>query len=335
MVIKKSLFLIMSVFIVAACVSHEVIVDKPPEMYWPLPPEKPRIKFSNIVLGSLDAKMKIGKTKDTFRDVLFGTESDIKFIKPFGVAVKGNRMYVTDVGRIYSFDFDNGKFNFIGANELKNPLSIAVSGEKIFVGDAATKRIIVFQSTGKSVMGFGVGELDTPAGIAVDEKRGRIIVSDSKKHSVFIYGMDGRLLRTIGKKGVNPGEFNIPYGIAVDKEGRIYVIDSANFRLQIFDENGNFLKSIGSIGTSPGNFARPKGVALDTEGHIYVLDAAFCNFQIFDFEGNILLAVGNPGRESAEFNLPSSIYIDDNDGIYIVDQLNKRVQIFQYLKEEG
>ena len=324
----KSLFFLLVVFCIASCASKE-IAEKVPEMYWPLPPEKPRIKFVDIVLGSVDSKMRVGKLKS----FLFGAESDVRFTKPFGVAATKERMYVTDIGGIYAFNFEKGEFKILGSSDLKIPSAIAVAGDRLYVGDVAGKGIYEYDAEGKFIRHFAAEKIDTAAGIALDGKRQRIIVSDSKRHSVSIYSMDGKLLSSFGKRGTSPGEFNIPYGVTVDKEGRIYVVDSGNFRLQIFDENGKFLKMIGSIGANPGNFARPKGVAIDSDGDIYVLDSAFGNFQIFDFDGNTLLAVGNTGNEPAEFMLPSSIYIDERDKIYIADQINKRIQIFQYLKE--
>lgn len=325
-IINYSVLLVLS-FVLFSCASPPQ--EKIPEMYWPLPPEKPRIKLVDIIIGSLDAKTRFGK----FKEFLFGVESEVKFIKPFGVAAKDRKMFVTDVNGVHYYDFENGIFKIIGTSDLRLPSAIAYDGSKLYVGDVIKKVVHVFNEKFEPVLQFGFKELDTPAGIAIDEKNKRIIVSDSKRHMLFIYGLDGRLITTFGKRGKGPGEFNIPYGVTVDREGRIYIVDSGNFRLQILDEDGNFIKSFGSAGTSPGSFSRPKGVALDSEGHIYVLDSAFGNFQILDFEGNTLLAVGHNGRGPGEFLLPSSICINEYDEIYIVDQINKRIQIFQYLKE--
>ncbi|MBI5635044.1 MAG: 6-bladed beta-propeller [Nitrospirae bacterium] len=325
--IKKFLALI-ALFMVSACATQPV-VERPPELYWPLPPEKPRIKFVDTIIGSLDAKSNLEKMKSFFA----GSSSETKFVKPFGIAAQGGKMYVTDIGGIHSYDFAVGQFDMLGTDDLRVPTGIAISGERLFVGDVARKKVYGLDiRSGKVILEMGRQELDSPAGLAVDEKRKRLVVADARKHKIFVYSTDGILLFSFGTSGSNPGEFVIPYAVAVDHEGRIYVVDSGNFRVQIFDEKGTYIKSIGQIGMSPGTFARPKGIALDSEGHIYVLDAAFGNFQIFDYDGNTLLAVGTSGNGPAEFMLPSSIYIDDRDQIFIVDQLNKRVQLFQYLK---
>ncbi len=326
--VRLILLVLVPLLLLASCASNEVVVEKVPEMYWPLPPEKPRIKFVDVIIGSLDARMKKGKLKE----LLLGQEADTLFVKPFGVAAAGNRLYVTEVGGVYYYDFEKMKFKVIGVDKLRVPTAIAASHDFVVVGDIASKRLLKFDRDGQFISEFAGKEIDTPAGLAIDGKRQRIIYSDAKKNEVTVFRYDGSVLFSFGRTGTREGEFHIPYGVAVDPQGRIYVVDSANFRLQIFDENGKYLKSIGKVGMSAGQFARPKGVALDSDGHIYVLDAAFGNFQIFDFDGNTLLAVGNNGIGPAEFQLPSAIAINEKDEIYVVDQINRRVQIFQYLK---
>src|SRR3990172_5117084 len=96
--------IILTLLVISACAAPEV-AEKPPEMYWPLPPEKPRIKFVDIILGSLDATTKLGKLKSSF----FGTDNEAVFVKPFGVAAKNRKMYVSDVRGIYFFDFEKGR----------------------------------------------------------------------------------------------------------------------------------------------------------------------------------------------------------------------------------
>lgn len=313
----------------SACASHEVS-EKVPELFWPLPPEKPRIKFVDTIIGSLDATSKLEKVKNFFAGESAGEN---KFVKPFGVSAWNGKMFVTDLGHVHVFDFKSGNYGILGETDLRIPTGIAVYRDRLFVADVVKKRVFGFDvNTGKAVLEMGWRDLESPAGIAVDERGKRLIVADAKKHKIFLYSLDGIFLFAFGTLGTGEGELVMPYAVATDRDGRIYVVDSGNFRVQIFNEKGQFIKSIGQIGTSPGNFARPKGIALDSEGHIYVLDSAFANFQIFDFEGNTLLAVGSNGYGPAEFVLPSSIYIDENDKIYIVDQINKRVQLFQYLK---
>ena len=301
-----------------------------PEIYWPASPGKPVIRFVDMLRGGGDARSKAGRSEVFFP----GAGDDLRFNKPFGIAAYGGKIYVTDTGMVLALDLVKGSSQAIGKDDLKAPSGIALTDDRIYVGDNILQKIYVYDASGRKVSDFGGGRLGAIAGIAADEKRKRLIVSDSKKHVVFVFGLDGVLKSVIGRKGKSEGEFNIPCGVAVDRLGRIYVVDGGNARLQIFDADGKYLKSIGSVGSSEGHFARPKGVALDSDGHIYVLDSAFGNFQVFDSEARAVMSVGSNGTDPAQFMLPSSICIDENDRIYVVDQINKRVQLFQYMKEQ-
>lgn len=325
----KAWMLLLGVIFFISC--RGVPKETPPELSWPFPPEKPRIKFLDLIVGSADV---VGVRTSWFKHWLFGAEPEVGFKKPSFVTVRDDVMYVTDVGAIHVYDFKRKKFKLLGRGVLNNATGIAVSSDgRIYVGDSVKKQVFIFNEAKAKVDNLApAGRFDTPAGLAIDDVNGRLIVADAKKHEISVWRLDGDLLFSFGKRGSEFGEFNIPYSVAVDREGRIYVSDSGNFRVQIFDKDGNFLAAFGGVGTAVGHFSRPKGIALDSEGHIYVLDSNFSNFQIFGIDGSVFLAVGTNGMEAGKFILPSDIFIDGNDKIYVVDQLNRRIQTFQYIK---
>ena len=51
---------------------------------------------------------------------------------------------------------------------------------------------------------------------------------------------DGKLLKTWGEPGTDPGQFNIVHNIATDADGWVYVADRENHRVQVFDGNGKY-----------------------------------------------------------------------------------------------
>jgi DNA-binding beta-propeller fold protein YncE len=70
---------------------------------------------------------------------------------------------------------------------------------------------------------------------------GDIYVSDGYGNArVHRYSPDGKLLRSWGEAGSNPGQFNIPHNICCDADGWVYVADRENHRIQVFDGNGRY-----------------------------------------------------------------------------------------------
>ena len=320
-------------FIIVSCAPQQVKKEEI-NLVWPLPPDKPRIKFLKIIRSTLDVGSETG-----FSEALFGVENVVRFNKPYGVTVdKDGKIYVTDIGRVFVFDLKNKEFDFIGdtpgVGQLKLPLGIAASDTgHLYVADPAQGKVFVYYK-GRFAAAIGhAGELLKPTGVAVDDKRNRLYVVDTKKHHVVVYSTkDYSRIMTIGKRGMGDGEFNFPTNIAIDESGNIYVVDTANFRVQVFSPDGKFIDKHGKACDAPGCFARPKGIGIDSEGHIYVVDAAFDNFQIFDKKWNVLLFVGEAGAEPGKFSLPAGMYVDKRtDRIYVVSQLPGNLQIFQYL----
>jgi DNA-binding beta-propeller fold protein YncE len=262
-------------------------------------------------------------------------------VKPYGIAVSARgRVYVTDTAarRVFVFDPDAKTVSFVGDSgpgKLMKPTGIAIDGSgTVFVADATLNRVFGYAPDGSYMVAIGHDdELQGPAGLAIDQARKLLYVADSSKHQIFCYStVDGSIVRTLGKRGSGPGDFNFPTNLFVDAQGRLYVADTLNFRIQILDPDGQVLRTFGVQGDVPGTFNRPKGVAVDSEGHIYVADTSFNNFQIFDPDGTLLLFVGRGGYEPGELQLPAGLFIDGQDRIYVADQGNSRVQVFQYLR---
>jgi DNA-binding beta-propeller fold protein YncE len=79
-----------------------------------------------------------------------------------------------------------------------------------------------------------------------------------------------------GSAGTGDGQFNVPFGVAVNPEtGSVYVADTFNNRVQVFDSTGTFITILGSFNT-------PVDVALKpTTGNIYVTDTGNDRIQVF------------------------------------------------------
>jgi DNA-binding beta-propeller fold protein YncE len=143
-----------------------------------------------------------------------------------------------------------------------------------------------------------------------------------------------------GSFGGGLGQFNAPYGVAIDPSTHNIVVgDRGSNRLQIFDATGAYLSQFGTLGAGNGQFNAPGGLAIDPTTHnIVVADINNNRVQIFDSTGAFLRQFGSPGSGNGEFTLVRGIAIDPASHNIIVTDAN-RVEIFDsagsYLSQFG
>lgn len=318
-----------------------------PALYWPTPPETPRFAFDTALRNPSDIVE--NNEANRFRRLVAGdADPQPAFEKPFGVAARRGRIYVTDTvtRSVAVFDVPRRRFFRLGLRApgtLLKPVGIALDGKmRVYVADVSARKVSVYDGLGLFLREIGnAADLERPTGVAVENSGERVYVVDrggneSLNHRVVAYDGTGRKLFVIGTRGSAEGEFNVPVQAAVTPDGTLYVLDSGNFRIQAFDRDGRFLRAWGKAGSEFGDFARPRGIAVDGEGNIYVTDAAFGNFQIFNPAGQLLLPVGRhddsdkPGR----YALPGGIAVDETGRVYVVDQYFRKVEVIRRLSEE-
>lgn len=315
--------------------------DTGQNLTWPLPPDKPRVKFLEMWNNNLQIEP---IKKRGFLDKMAGLPDKNKleeFEKPAGIAVDSKgRVLIASLGhsKIYRIDKEHKTLERISGDRgmtFKSPLGLAVdANDNVYVSDPQQKMIMKFDPQFHLMATFGgQDEIKNPSYIALDEDRRRLYAVDTKSHQVFVYNLDTmQLIAKVGKPGDKNGEFLYPVGIGVNRrDGSFAVTDTGSCSVEVFDADFKFVRRFGKQAMTPGNFVRPKGVQFDSEGNIWVADAAFNNFQIFNSKGQVLMFVGVPGKGPGQFQLPNGLYIDKNDRVYVSDQLNYRVQVFQFL----
>lgn len=96
-----------------------------------------------------------------------------------------------------------------------------------------------------------------------------------------------------GSLGSGPGQFNDPWGVALDPTGSfVYVTDHGNHRVEKFKSDGTFITQWGSFGAGGGTFAGPEAVAVDAAGNVYVTDHDNSLIQKFDSNGGFITQWG-------------------------------------------
>lgn len=313
-------------------------------LVYPEPPDEPRFAFERTIMRSTDV---VPHSEETLLKYALTGLSDAAgeaLGKPYAIAVHKGRIFVADtVGRVVKvFDVSERRYFKISetpAGQIGKPLGMDVDAAgNLFVSDASNRVIHVFDRDGKFLRKIGDGkQFDRLSSVTVNRDGTRLYAVDiggvqSENHRVRVFdARSGELLGDIGKRGTEPGTFNLPRDLAVGKDDRLYVVDGGNFRVQIFDRDGKFIKSFGKVGKQFGDFARPKEIAADRDGNVYVADTAFGNFQIFNPEGELLMFVGSRSESNgpAKFMLPAGIYVDDDGRVYMADQWFQKIDIFR------
>ncbi|MDE2720700.1 peptidyl-alpha-hydroxyglycine alpha-amidating lyase family protein [Candidatus Palauibacter polyketidifaciens] len=212
----------------------------------------------------------------------------------------------------------------------------APDGEHIWVGERCGANlcvesdvdpILLFDTEGNVVRSFGSGLIAWPHGMFVEED-GSVWVADAVGyapvpegwgHVVYKFSPEGKVLMTLGEKGVagdGPNHFNKPSDILIAPDGSIFVADGhdsgGNNRIVKFAPDGTFLMEWGRAGTANGEFRDPHALAMDSQGRLFVGDRGNSRVQIFDQEGNHL-------ETWHQFGRPSGLFIDEGDVLYSTD----------------
>jgi DNA-binding beta-propeller fold protein YncE len=158
-----------------------------------------------------------------------------------------------------------------GIVKVPNDMAIDASRGLVFVVDSQEKNVKVFDTQGpfrSTISGPGPApyQLAHPTGIALDEGRREVLVSDYGDPEggipprIQIYDYSGNYLGTISGED----RFSRPQGLAVDGSGRIFLVDCLLGQVLAFDRHtGALLKTLGSFGSDPGQLFLPLDLVLD------------------------------------------------------------------------
>jgi sugar lactone lactonase YvrE len=165
-------------------------------------------------------------------------------------------------------------FGDAGLFESAHSVTIDAQGF-LWVTDSAAHVVSKFSPDGRSLMTLGekgvAGDntsralFNQPNHVAI-APNGDIYVSDGYVNArVVHFSSRGQFIRIIGGvKGSQPGQLQLPHGVALDSRGRILVNDSDNQRVSVFDKEGTFVE------TWP--YPSRGGIAVTADDTVYISD---------------------------------------------------------------
>lgn len=220
---------------------------------------------------------------------------------------------------------------------LDSPMGLAVGGNGyLYVTDAGTSRVVVFDRDGRIVRTFGGkgtarGQFDYPYGIAVHNSE--VYVADKNNNRVQVFSENGEFVRMLVQSGRNePAGFIEPAGLAVHPgSGRVYFADLTHHRVVVLDSDGNFIGEMGGAESGSGYYlAFPNGVAVDDNGLVYIADSNNSRVLVVSEDGKRLIREFDGERNGeGKFALPRGIAVDGSGRVWVVDTLTHRVAAFQ------
>ena len=311
---------------------------------YPGAPARPRIRHIRSIRKKSDLT---GVKKKGFFAKLFsalsGGDTDLPiFSVPYGIAVLGKKIYVTDTGdgRLTILDLETSEIKHVGEGgdgRLVNPANVAVDADgRMYVTDSGDQSLKAYSPDGKllwkaKATGGEAAGLNRPAGIALTPE-GKLLLVDKGNRRLVLFSKEGKYVGDMARHAKKDFlALPNPVNLWVDENGTIFVNDPLVARVHLFTSTGAAISGFGEQGNNPGYLGRPRGMATDSDGYIHVEDGLFHRVQIFNREGQLLVWYGDPGGGRSGLALPSDIFIDQDDVIYIADTKNRRIQMFQYI----
>ena len=158
---KKSLFMLIGAVIIGALAGCSTPPVKNEPVFFPPPPNPPRVQFLKAISSSKDVEKEQG---GSLLSGFSATELAKPIVKPYGITYDRDKLYVCDVqaNTIVIIDLFKEKFDFLKGNmnygELKKPVNLAVDDAgNIFVVDTARKEVLMYDAAGTFIKTYRQG----------------------------------------------------------------------------------------------------------------------------------------------------------------------------------
>jgi hypothetical protein len=193
------------------------------------------------------------------------------------------------------------------------------------------------------------GYFRAPTDIAFDSDD-NLYVSDGYVNSrVAKFDKYGNWIKSWGSRGPggtrateNPGQFNTPHNIGVDRQNNVYVADRNNRRIQVFDRDGTFKRFmvlnatydksrhpvLGPVNPNAPDETQPWTICLSggPTQYLYTSDSEPGRIYKLTLDGKIAGVLGESGHQVGQFNWIHGLACPSENLLWVADMNNWRVQ---------
>jgi len=220
-----------------------------------------------------------------------------------------------------------GQFSFQTGLAIRNDGTIFVVDSQS--GRSQPSRVQVFGAAGAYQREFPLAQPQGPHEIYTDaalDPTGTILYIGNRDAGVIRrVSTGGAAMGQFGSLGSGNGQFNFPFGIAVDGAGDLYVSDQLNNRVQKLSANGAFITKFGGQGNGPGQMNVPLDVAIEPNGDVLVADSNNFRLQEFSPSGRLLAVYDRIAGSPQPSFRPWAVTTAPSGDIYIYDITQARI----------
>ena len=230
------------------------------------------------------------------------TDAGVKSM-PVGIAATDDGLlYIAEQKRIVITTYRGIYKKDMGLSSIPNAdtmviHSMAMEGDKIYLGDSANGRVILMDRTKEAFVAQFKEGIGHNAYIALDDEG--MYIRDPAAFSIIHLDGNGKLLGRFGSVSSLAGGFSMLADTTVDrKNGRVIVLDINRLQAIFFDREGKFLFEFGG----PDVFLAPRAITTDDKGRVYIYDGSkkIRVFQIIEETPVIVAAQPEPPPPAPE-----------------------------------
>ena len=211
-----------------------------------------------------------------------------KLMKPWGITITSDHIYVTDTELHALFQFNKNSLQLLnwtgtegqteGQFSMPTGLCTDYSGD-VFVADNANNRVCIFSHNLQYKYKLGIGKLNRPTDVKLTPDC-QVVVLDRSPKCVHFYSRDGHLLSSCVSQGEGP-EYLVskPFFLCMDPAGNFIVSDYGAHSIKIISKHGHLMHTIGREGHGIGELVKPAGISVSKSGIIFVVSFN-ANFRI-------------------------------------------------------
>ena len=316
----------------------------------------------------IDARIKeletlLQTTKDTYGRVAL--EWDVELEQKLTVAGEIRLIAKKELTRDYRKigapiavfgEHDNNKDSSLGVFRFPNHMAIHPETDDIYICDSGNNRVQVFNQSFEFTSQFSRG-MNWPVGMCIGINC--IYVTQYGSHCLNVYSTEGTFLKSVGRKGQIPLEFDGPRGLDVSSDkARIYVAECFNNRIQCLNLDLKFISFIDDVTGAVDVKLTPNEIVLLSSGspcvslysyshqliremilrgesnplgdaaalildkslNILITDYLMHRVCVFSFDGTLLHRFGSKGEKGGEFMHPTGLAIDNEEKVIVVNR---------------